>query len=156
MGVIGIVEKIKPSTNTVKYEKGLLIFLSSLTICGCTVNLGLELNKARSTDDSTYGYTVDNPIEARFMGVSGDSLIQEYVKRLARNGDLNSYRISKITVIQYDDNNLHTKQHKETVKECILISEDKKETIKLYFNTSKKNKKLKIPKGFFYGRLSGK
>jgi len=37
-----------------------------------------------------------------------------------------------------------------------LISEDKKETIKLYFNTSKKNKKLKIPKGFFYGRLCGK
>ena len=133
-----------------------LIFLSALTICGCTTNLGIELNKAKSTDDITYGYTVENPIEARFKGVTGDSLIQEYVKRLARNGDGTTYRIFKINVIQKEDNNLHTKKLKKTIKECIIVSEDKKETIKLYFNTNKKNTKLKIPKGFLYGRICGK
>jgi len=133
----------------------LLIIICFISLNGCKTNLGLELNKAFTSDDWTYGYSISNPIFVKIKGVDSDSLILAYVSRLFRNGDLTSYRVIKINEIQSETNNLQSKSFKQPIKECILVSEDKKDTLKLYFNTDKKKKNLKIPKGFFYGRLCG-
>jgi hypothetical protein len=142
-----------------KIKKSLIklsIIVWLISLCGCKTNLGIELNKAISSDDITYGYSIDNPIIVKFKGVSSDSLIHVYVSRLARNGNMTSYHIIKINEIKNDTSDLHSKRIKHTIKECILVSKDKKETIILYFNTNKKSRNLKIPKGFFYERLCGK
>ena len=134
----------------------LSIIICLISLSGCKTNLEILLNKAIYSDDMTFGYSLNNPIFIKIKGVESDSLIHAYVSRLVRNGDMISYGVIKINEIQSETNNLQSKRNKHTIKECILVSEDKKDTLKLYFNTNKKKNKLKINKDFFYGRLCGK
>ncbi len=42
------------------------------------------------------------------------------------------------------------------LEEYILISDDQKDTLKLYFNLNNRSKELKVPNGLLFGQLCGK
>lgn len=144
--------------------KTVSILLSILFLFGCqTSDLSVKLNRASYTNDSTYGYSINNPICIKYKNLNSESLIRAYVHNLNKGEIVDSkpylqtlMNWNVVSIVETIENNPGRKSlaKKTTIQECLIQSDDKKFNTKLYFNTNK-NKPLKIPVGFSYARLCG-
>jgi hypothetical protein len=65
--------------------------------------------------------------------------------------------LKKATLLKNDKLLIRSKNDFDnTIDEYILITKDKKDTLKLYFDFNKKDKELKYPHGFLFEQLFGK
>ena len=160
------------------------MLISTIVIfVSCRSSLELKINGARYCEDASYGYSMDSPICIRYKKVNSDSLINAYVNRLWNNDrsiadkniiNIRPKRIKSDSVIPKSNNkkgwnmisyhvikirNLsicHANKKNKILKECTIMSDDEKQSIVLYFDTNKSDRKLKVPIGFLYSQLSGK
>jgi len=157
-----------------------MLISTILIVVSCRSSLELKINSAKDCKDESYGFSMNNPICIKYKNVSSDSIINVYVNKLWNNnqsindkniinirqkGDsiiqesadkkywnMISYHVIKIRTILIT---LENKKNK-LLRECTIKSDNDKQTIVLYFNTNKSDRKLKVPFGFFFSRLSGK
>ena len=141
-----------------KFFASILIFCSVI-LYDCktpnqTLELSLELLKAKSSTDESYGYTIENPIGVKYKDVNSDTVIIYFVKNLIDIDRYNSfsgpYKIIDLKELSPKNGSLD-----KIIKECTIRTSDGAKTIKLYFDPDKSIKELKVPRGFFYTRLTG-
>jgi hypothetical protein len=69
-----------------------------------------------------------------------------------RKSNLSSCKIIELKSIRYSSSSIRSR----ILNECTIMSIDDNQTFILYFDTNKSDRHLKVPVGFFYGRLCGK
>jgi hypothetical protein len=134
-----------------------IILISLVILSGCTISNIKYLSKAKESPDETYGLTKSKPVSINIKRL-GDShkIVQEYISRLYSN-KMEGFEILKKTTLQKNDKPISNKNDIDNIiEEYLLITKDKKDSLKLYFDFNKKSKELKYPHGFLFGQLSGK
>jgi hypothetical protein len=154
-----------------------LCTLTSIVFSNCTTTSQMYLQSAKSTDDLTYGFSISNPIMLKYSKSFGnEKIIEEYIGRLCANIKVKSStsscteRTSSFTILERETIASHKSDAKQVEKEMIngnstkrlvslerykITSENGEKTYTLYFKLVKNKRKLYIPSGFMYSRLSG-
>lgn len=123
-----------------------IIFICLFFFTSCKISNIRYLSKAKQSSNENYGFSKENPISVNVKRLeSKEKIVEEYISRLYSLKLKSGFQILKRNVIS---------NSKEV--EYVLVTDDGKDTLKLYFNLNKKDKGLKYPNGFMFGQLSGK
>ena len=138
-----------------------------LLLLGCTTSNPLYLNSAKSTDDTLYGYSPQEPIvfnKRRLKNIN--TIISDYIARLGTS-NLESFHISsarqipnpmrEIPVIKEFNKNTGKKFRYGTgqfIEEYTIRVNDTSQVYKLYFNLNTNSRTLLVPCGLAFGYLS--
>ncbi len=123
-----------------------IIFICSFLFTSCTISNIHYLSKAKQSSNENYGFSKENPISINIKRLENkEKIVEEYVSRLYSLKLKSGFQILKRNVIS-NSNEL----------EYVIVTDDGRDTLKLYFNLDKESKGLKYPNGFMFGQLSGK
>ncbi len=150
-----------------KNKKLNLILISLFVFTSCTVSNIHCLSTAKPSSDENYGFTKENPISINIKRLENkEKIVEEYISRLYSLKMKSGFQILKKNVIpnssveeyktQLKDESTKKRELDYTLEEYTLITNEGKDTLKLYFNLNNKSKGLKYPNGFMFGQLSGK
>jgi len=151
--------------------------LMSIVFSNCTTTSQMYLQSAKYTNDDSYGYSISNPIILKYSKSFGNKkIIEEYISRLFINlikKDFTSGATeytSMLIITERETINIQKSDAKQVDKEIIndkssrsvdslerykITSENGEKTFTLYFKLVKNKRRLYIPCGFGYGRLTG-
>ena len=153
----------------------LIIITATLSSCSHKFNRTGNLSKTqiylqsvnhKAIQSNEYGYTIENPIVLKLsQEFDNDQIINEYIKRLWRNGEgesignMQSFKVvenSKIPInSDQRENESNDNNYKNWVYKYKIISDDGNFKETLYFTLNTRKIKFYIPTGFLYSMYCG-
>lgn len=124
--------------------------LSVFILSNCTTTSQMYLQSARNTTDTTYGFTMSNPILlVNTESYGNGKIIEQYISKLymgIAESDSSRPYIRSFTIIK--------RETVDSIERYQIASEKREKIYTLYFKLVKHKAKLYIPFGFMYSRLA--